>query len=186
MRSLTPSEHRTIRLAGLLIAAYLAAFVAFKAWQWLHLRRTAYLQTVTAAQTLKLALEPYEDKVASVNKLMTDYHLDPALISRQSEMAEASAAIQKAAKEGNLMIGTIRESAAPTSSKALGTIQLDGTGPVNTIMALLHTLPRLGHPLVIDSVQLSSEPTRPGQLKMNLTILVLDFELWKKSEATHA
>jgi hypothetical protein len=186
MRSLTPREHRTIRLAGILIAVYLVAFGSFKAWQWLHQRRTAYLQTVTAAQTLKLALQPYEDKVASVNKLMTDYHLDPALISRQTEMAEASAAIQKAAKEGNLMIGTIRESAAPASSKALGTIQLDGAGPVNAIMALLHNLPRLGHPLVIDSVQLTTEPSRPGQLKVSLTILVLDFELWKKTEATHA
>ena len=53
-------------------------------------------------------------------------------------------------------------------------------------MALLHQLPLLGFPLVIDSVQITADATRPGQLKLALTILVLDFEQWKKAEAPHA
>jgi hypothetical protein len=101
-------------------------------------------------------------------------------------VADASAAIQKAATGGGIQVGPIRESAAQPSSKALGTIQFEGTGQVAAVMALLHNLPTLGYPLVMDTVQIAAEPTRPGQVKLTLTIIVLDFEQWKKAEVGHA
>ena len=54
------------------------------------------------------------------------------------------------------------------------------------VTGLLHNLESLGYPLVIDSVQLTSDPMRPGQLKMNLIIVVLDFENWKAEATPHA
>jgi len=53
------------------------------------------------------------------------------------------------------------------------------------VMGLLSRLESVGFPLIIDSVQLTPDP-RPGQLKINLTILILDFEQWKKEEPPHA
>jgi len=44
----------------------------------------------------------------------------------------------------------------------------------------------LGYPLVIDSVQISSEAARPGMMKLSLTIVILNYENWKNPEATHA
>ena len=49
-------------------------------------------------------------------------------------------------------------------------------------MATLHRLETLGYPLILDSVQISSDPTKPGMIKLNLTIIILDFEQWKKEE----
>ena len=186
MRTLSPSEKKTIRFAAIGIAAYLALFGALKIWQFFHHQRVAYLQLVEAARNLKLELKPYEDKAAVVKKLMENFQLDPAKLSRPTVMADASAALQKAASGGGLQVGTIRESAAPPASKALGTIQFEGSGQVPAAMALLQQLPYLGYPLVLDAVQISADPMRPGQLKLTLTILVLDFEQWKKSEAGHA
>jgi len=186
MRTLTPSEKRTIRIAAIGIAAYLALFGTFKIWQFFHHQRVAYLQLVDAAQNLKLELKPYDDKVAVVKKLMENFHLDPAKLSRPTVVADASAAIQKAAMGGGIQVGPIRESAAQSSSKALGTIQFEGAGQVAAAMSLLHNLPNLGYPLVVDAVQITSDPTRPGQVKLSLTIIVLDFEQWKKAEAGHA
>jgi hypothetical protein len=42
----------------------------------------------------------------------------------------------------------------------------------------------LGFPVVIDTLQLSADPRNPAALKVSMTILVLDFEAWKKKEGT--
>jgi len=39
---------------------------------------------------------------------------------------------------------------------------------------------RADDPLIIDSLQFGSEPNRPGQVKANLTIVILDFDQWKQ------
>ena len=53
-------------------------------------------------------------------------------------------------------------------------------------MAFLQRLPTLGFPLLVDSVQISSDPMRPGMMKLNITVIVLDFDQWKNQEASHA
>jgi len=186
MRALTSSEQRTIRIAGLGLAIYLALFGAVEIFQFLQHRRTAYLELVADAQTLRRELQPYDDKVAVVKKLMENFQLDPAKLSRPTVVADASAAMQKAATGSGIQVGPIRETPAQSSTKALGTIQFEGTGQVAAVMAWLHNLPHLGYPVIVDSVQLTAEPMRPGQIKITLTIIVLDFEQWKKTEASHA
>ena len=47
-------------------------------------------------------------------------------------------------------------------------------------------LQTLGYPLILDSVQISSDPMRPGMIKLNLTIIILDFEQWKSEETRNA
>ena len=64
-------------------------------------------------------------------------------------------------------------------------MQMEGTGPVPAVMGLLSRLESVGFPLVIDAVQLTPD-MRPGQLKVNLTILILDFDQWTKEGAPHA
>jgi len=100
-------------------------------------------------------------------------------------VADASAAIQKAAQSGKVQLGPIRETPGRSSAKELASIQLEGVGPVPAIMGFLHQLGSLGYPLVVDAVQLTPE-NKPGSLKMNLTIVILDFEQWKKDEVPNA
>ncbi len=186
IRTLTASEKRTVRLAAMVLAGFLALFVAYKIFLFFQQRHGAYLKMATEAQQLKIESKTYPDKVAMVKKLMDDFQLDPAKLVKSSVMAEASAAIQKAAAGGGVKPGAIRESPGHSSKKELGTIQFEGSGPVTSVISLLHRLPLLGYPLVIDSVQFTSDPMRPDQIKLAVTILVLDFEQWKKTEAPHA
>ena len=53
------------------------------------------------------------------------------------------------------------------------------------VTTFLSRLDTLGYPMVVDSVQLSPEP-RPGMLKVTLTIIILDFDQWKKEEGPNA
>ena len=186
MRTLSSSEKRTIRYAVIGLAIYLVAFGGFKLWSFFAHRRTDYLQMVAEARQSRSQTSLEADQAVKVKKLMEDFHLDPALLKTNTAVAEASAAIQKAAMAGRVNPGTIRESSGKPSDKSLATIQFEGSGPVAGVVSLLHRLPLLGYPLLIDSMQITADPARPDQVKLNLTIIVLDFEQWKNMEAHHA
>lgn len=110
--------------------------------------------------------------------------MDPAKLARAAVLGQASAAIQRAAQGGGVQIGPIRESPARPSSKELGSIQLEAFGPAPALLKFVQQTDTLGYPLIIDSLQFGSEPARPGQVKVSLTILLLDFDQWKQ-EAPH-
>ena len=184
MRTLSPSEKRTVRYAAVGLAIYFALFVGVKVFKFFAHQRSDYLQMVAEARQLKADTGLDADKAAIVKKLMDDFHLDPASLSTNSTVADASAAIQKAAMSGGVAFSAIHESPGRSSAKELATIELEGSGQVASVLSLLHRLPLLGYPLVIDSVQITSNPMQPGMIKLNLTVIVLDFEQWKKVEVT--
>ena len=185
MRTLTDREKRTIRLGAAVIAIYVLLFGGFQVCKFFGKRHSDYQRLLMQAEDLKREVRVYEDRALIVKKMMEGFRLDPGKLSRTTVVAEASAAIQKAALGGRVQLGPVRESAARPSSKELASMQLEGAGPVPAVMELLSRLESVGDPLVIDSVQLTPD-MRPGQLKVSLTILILDFEQWKKEGQPNA
>lgn len=184
MRPLTEREKRIVRIAGAGIVIYL---VLFYGCQFVERQRSAYRQLVTEAEILRRQTLPYATKVQVVKKLMDDFHLDPAKLRKATVVAEASAAIQNRAKTGGVQLGPIRESMTPGQGKGLATVQLEGSGPIPAMLAFLGGLDRIGFPVIVDSVQFTAAGNgRSGPVKMNLTIIILDFEGWKATEAPHA
>lgn len=186
MRTLTPREKRTVRYAAIGIAVYLVIFCGFQLWRGLAWIRSNYVQMQKQAQDLRVAIMPYQERALVLEKLMKDFRMDPAKLAKASLVAQASAAIQQAASSGGIQVGPIRESAALSTRKEMASVQFEGTGPIPAAMSLLHHLESLGYPLVIDSIQLTSQGTQPGQIKLNLTVVILDFEQWKDKETPHA
>jgi hypothetical protein len=182
MPALTNRDKRTIRIAAAAILIYLALFFGLRSWKSLEATRSEYQKLVKEAQNLKQELKPYENKVLLIEKLKGNFSIDPSKLSKASLVAEASAAIQKAAQSGGVQVGPIRESSARPSAKELASMQLEATGPVPAIVSLLHRLTTLGYPLVLDSVQINADPMRPNMIKLNLTVIVVDVEQWKKEE----
>lgn len=185
MRQLTPQEKRTIRLGTLAIGVYLLLFCGFQIWKSLEKRRGQYQQLVSQSRELRLKIQAYQDKAQVVKRMMEDFHLDPAKLSNEMLVAQASAAIQKAASSSGIQVGAIRETAARPSSDAVASMQFEGSGSVPSITGLLSRMQTLGYPLIIESVQILPD-NRPGNVKVNLTITILDFVNWKNPEATHA
>jgi len=186
MRTLSDHEKRTIRFAAVGLSIYLVLFGGLRCWKFLEVKRADYQRLVKEASGLKQEIRRYEDKVLLVTKLMEGLRVDPAKLSRESLVGAASDAIQKAAASGGLKLGPIRESPARPATKELASMQLEGAGPVPAVTTFLLRLETLGYPMIVDSVLLSPEPTRPGMLKVNLTIIILDFEQWKKEQAPNA
>ena len=175
MFSLSDRDKRTVRFAGIGIAIYLALFGGFQVWKHLHQKRSDFQQLVTESQDLRQKVQPYQDKVQVLKKMMDEFKLDPAKLKRETLVSDASAAIQNAAKSGGLQLGPIRESLARGSGNVLTTVQLESSGPVPATLTFLASLNCIGFPLVVDSVQITPDAMRPGQVRMNLTINILDF-----------
>jgi hypothetical protein len=186
-RQLTLREKRTIRIAAVCLAIYLALFYGPVARNYLRARRQAYEQLVQQARDLRNVIKPYEEKVATATNLMDRFHMDPGKLKHSSVVAEASAAIQQIAASEKVAVGPIRETPGRPSAREAGSIQFEGTGPIAAVMDLLHNLDRSGFPVIIDAVQFTSDPRAPNGLKVNLTIVVLDYDAWKpKEEKPHA
>jgi hypothetical protein len=188
---MTDREKRTVRFAGIGLAIYLVLFGGFQVWKFFERKRADYRQLVVEAQDLRRQIQPYQDKVLVVKKLMDDFHLDPAKLKKETVVSDASAAIQKAAKSGGLQLGPIRESPSHGSGKSLATVQLESSGQVPAVLTFLASLNSIGFPVVVDSVQFTTDNSRPGQIKINLTIIILDFDQQKSdqqktTEAAHA
>jgi hypothetical protein len=185
MRTLTDHEKRTVRRATIGIAIYLLLFCGFHMWKFLHQQRTEYLALVAEAGKLRVQMKSYEAKALSTEKMMQDFHLDPAKLSLETIVGEASSAIQKAAAGSGIQVGTIRESTSRGTGDEMASMQFEGSGPVAAVTGLLNRMQSLGYPLVIDAVQITPD-NRPGMLKVSLTIVILNYERWKNPEASHA
>jgi hypothetical protein len=186
MRPLTQREKRTVRLGGVLIVAYLVVFGGIQLWKFSSRRYSDYQQLVREARNLKREIQLYQDKAQKAQSLMNDYHLEPLKLSKATAVAEASSAIQKAATSGGLAVGPVRESAGRASNKELATMQLECSGPVPAVTAFFHRLQTVGYPLIVETVQISPLPNPPGQLKLSLTLIILDFDPWKQEASPHA
>jgi hypothetical protein len=184
---LTDREKRTLRIAGLGIAIYLVLFGGFQVWKSLEQQRADYRELAREAQQLRQQTLPYRDRVLVVQKLMASFHLDPARQPRATLVSDASAAMQSAAKAGGVQLGPIRETMAHGSGQTLASMQLESSGPAPAVLAFLAGLNTIGFPLVVDAVQFTPDNNRPGQVKMSLTILILDFDQQKETkEGSHA
>ncbi len=183
MRPLTDREKRIVRFAGAGIVIYLALFYGC---QFFQKKRADYRQLVVAAQDLRRQIQPYQDKALVVKKLMEEFHMDPAKLKKETVVSDASAAIQKAAKAGGLQLGPVRESPTRGAGKALATVQLESSGQVPAVLTFLASLNSIGFPVLVDSLQFTADNSRPGQLKLNLTVIILDFEQTKSPEVPHA
>jgi hypothetical protein len=185
MRALTDNEKRSLRRATMFIGVYLVLFCGFKMWKFLNHHRVEYVQLLSDAKTLELQINKYKARAEVVDSMMKESHLDPAKLSRETIVGEASSAIQKAASSSGVQVGTVRESAARGSGDEVAQMQFEGSGPVAAVTGLLNRMQSLGYPLVIDSVQLTQD-MRPGMIKVSLTIVILNYDKWKTAEASHA
>jgi hypothetical protein len=186
MPQLTDRDKKILRLAISGIAVYLVLFFGWRGWKTMEGRRAEHQKLVARARAAENELQPYENKVLLFEKLRDATRLDPRKLSNDSLAADASAAIQKAAREGGFKLGPIRENAGRSTGRELSSIQIEGMGPVTNALALVHRIQTLGYPLLIDALQLTPQPQPPGMVKMSVTIVILNFDQWKKGVGPNA
>jgi len=186
MKRLTQREKRLVLYGGIGVGLYLLLLVGFKIGGSLEKRAVAYHQLVRETRSLRQELKAYDDRVLVDKKMMDHFQLDPATLTRATVVGEASAQIQKTAAGSGMQVGSVRESPAKSSAKEMATLQVEGSGPIAAVLGLLKRMETLGYPLLIDSVQITPDAMRPGQVKIIFTAVVLDFDQWKTEGKPHA
>jgi hypothetical protein len=139
-----------------------------------------------SAQRLRRDLRPYENRILLTQKLRETLRMKPRAFSRNSLVAETSAALQREAVNLKVQLGQVRETAARPSAKELASMQIEGVGPVPAVAAFLSRLEALGYPLIVDAIQLSGDPAKPGIVKLNISVVILDFDAWTTAEVPGA
>jgi hypothetical protein len=182
--ALSAHEKRTIRFGATVVAIWLAVFCLQQVWKFYSNQNGEYKTLLAQTDNLRAELRPYKGRTEDVRTLMEKFRMDPNHLSRTSVVAEASAAILKTAASSGVQLGPIRETAARQSAKEMAAIQLDCSGQVPNLLGFLHRFESMGYPIIIDAVQLTSDPSKPGNLKMHLGLVILDFEQWKAEERT--
>jgi hypothetical protein len=183
MRALNDKERRTLRWAGIALGIYLGLFYGVDGVKRLEAHRTEYQRLVGQARQLDNELRPYENKLLLIEKLRSNFQLDPTTLSRAAIVADASAAIQAAAQSGGVQIGPIRESPGSVAARELAAMTIEGTGQVRAVMQLIHRVATLGYPLIVESIQITPAQNPPGQVAVVLQIVILDFNRWKPESA---
>jgi hypothetical protein len=169
-----------------ILVIFFAVVWGARAVKFLQGRRAEYSKLVVEAKSLADEIRPYQYKAQDAKALMERFQMDPAKLNRATVVADASAAIQKAAMSGGIALGPIRETPARTAAKELSSIQLDGMGQVQQVMTFLSRFESLGYPLIVDSIQITTTPQNPQMVKLHLTIIILDFDAWKAEERPNA
>lgn len=184
--ALTDRDRRTVRIAGIGLSLYLVLFGGWKVFGFLGQRHAAYRLLQSEAAELRNRHELYGARVTRLERLMESFQMDPARLAKTTLVAQAGAALQQSATQGGLQLGPIRETLNRGSERELGIIQMEATGQVPALMTFLHQLRSLGFPFVIDTLQFSPDPARPGMLKVSLGLILLDYEKWDKKELPDA
>jgi hypothetical protein len=184
--TISEKDKRTLRLAGIALAIYLALFFGFRSWKSLEKSRADFQQLVRKVEREQLETRRQESDLLLFEKLSDLYKLDPRKLPKETLVAEASAAIQNAARQGGFQLTSVRETSGRAAGRELSSIQLDGMGPLPAALNLVHTLQALGFPVVIESMQLVQEANKPGMLKVNLILVILNFEQWQKGTGSNA
>ena len=176
--TMTAREKKIVQWGAVGVALYLLLFFGFRSSKG---TRADYERFVNDEQSLEQEFQRLETKRLQLEKLNETFKIDPAKFSNTTVVSDVSSAIQNAAAGGGVMIGPIRESSARASAREITSIQIEAAAPVPAIMKFLHQVNTLGFPLLIDSLQINPDNTRPGNIKLNLTVVVLDYEQWRKT-----
>lgn len=182
MPPISERDKRTLRWGGIGLGCYLIFFFAAQGIGKLEKTRREYELLRLEAITLKNQFMPYEARILRLEKLRQTFKMEVSKLKRETLAADTSAAIQAAAMSGGIMIGPLRESPGRTAGKEIASMQLEAFGQPQAVLTFLHKLETLGFPVILESLQLGQDATKPGMVKINLTIQVLDFEQWKNDE----
>lgn len=186
MRSLSEREKRTIRLAAVLVMIYLAGVYGLKGWRYVEAVGDQYGELKLQVRTLNTEILRERAKAQRLANLKKSLRIDLERLRQVTAVAEAREAVFKAAQQLGVQLGPSRETQGRSAARELAVLHLEGQGQTPSVVHFVHSLKSLGYPLVLDRLQISAVPGKPGQVKLSLSVALLNYAAWKKPEKTSA
>jgi hypothetical protein len=178
--SMSQKDKRTLLIGGIFIIVYLGFFYGNKLLGLFEGERRAYFDQFEEAQQLGDLFKSYETRVMKIEKLREQYSLNVRTLEATNLIGNAGRAIQDLVKNSGYKMGQIREVASRGGQGIAATLQLEGTGPLKSLMPLLHRFQTTGYPLIVDSFTVRAEKRKPGEVQWSAEVILLDYQKWKK------
>ena len=119
--NMSDKDKRTMRLGGIILAIYLVFFFGFRGWKNLEKGHADFQQLVRKVEREQIETRRQEYETLLFEKLSDTYKLDPRKLPRETLVAEASAAIQDAARQGGFQLGSVRETQGRATGREIST-----------------------------------------------------------------
>lgn len=121
-------------------------------------------------------LVPYSSRVLMLEKLRKKLNIDVRRLSSNELVGQTSQAIQQSAKQSGIKIGPLRES----SGRSTSSLRFEANGKYDGMVKFLRSIGTSGYPIMIESMQVNLDPSKKGNVKISLSIGIIDFANWKK------
>lgn len=184
--SLSEKDRKTIRYGAMIIVVYLTLFYGRTILSAFESSRVNYFAQLDEAKALEELFSSYENKVLKVEKFREQYQLNVRELSSTNLVGNAGRAIQDLVKESDFKLGQIRETLASGGTASAATFQVEGTGPLKSLMPLLHRLQSTGYPMILDTLSIRTDEKKRGHVLWSATIVVLDYAQWKTKGGNRA
>ncbi len=186
LESLSEKDRKTLRYGAVIIVVYLSLFYGRSILAAFESSRVAYFEQLEQAEDLEEIFRSYENKVLKIEKYRDQYHLNVRALSNTNLVGNAGRALQELVKQSKFKIGQVRETLASGGSANAATFQVEGSGPLKSLMPLLHRLQSTGYPMIIDTISIRTDEKKRGNVQWSATIVVLDYRKWKAKGGNRA
>ena len=172
-------DKKLIRFTSIGLGIYLVIFFGFELLAKAEEARRSYKALVSEARNFNDMLKPYETRILLLEKLRKDLNVEPGGLDSETLVADVSAAIQEAAGQCGLGLGPLQESPSRATGATLTTMRLSGEGQIESIIKFVHAAPRLGFPILIETLNVSGDESSGAQRRFDMELRVLDYKNWK-------
>lgn len=172
---MTQSEKKLVQITAIGLGLYLVFFFGAGSLKKYENQLAEHHKKQRTIRDLNLKLKPYGNRVLLLEKLRKEMNLEVRFLDIPDFGALASEAIQRCARSHSVNIGPFRESTAATGTS----IRFEASGQGASIHKFIKGVTTSGYPVLIESLQVQTMDGKPGQLKLSINLLVLNFKSWK-------
>ena len=184
--SMSEKDKRTLRYGAIAIIVYLSLFYGKSLLGLFEGNRQDYFKKLDEAEQLGALFRSYETKGMKIEKLRGQLGINVHDLSNTNLVGNVGRKIQELVKASGYKMGQIREVAGRGGQGVAATLQIEGTGPLKSLMPLMHRFRHTGYPLIIDSMNIRAEKRKPGQLQWSVDVIILDYSQWKQRGGNRA
>lgn len=177
--ALNDREKRTITIAVIGLAAYLAIFYGRGFYDSLEEKRHAYEQAKLDAMTVNTKMLREIHKQKKLIKLRAAYPLELDQFDEPTLVGDARVALEQLGRRAGASLSISREMPGRSRANEAAVFNVSGGGKPAAVALLLHIIGRSEYPWLVQNVEIKAQK-KPGTVRYSFTAALLKYDTWEQ------